>query len=460
MANTVHLVVVGGALDRREIHVPAAGLRIGRSSRNDLCIPDDAMSRFQCRFFFKPGEGFWVSDLGSANGTLVNGKQAHEQRLKLNDEVLAGETLLRVVNAGEDSPAQAAAEPAAAPAIAPPQPVPAPEPVPQAPALDVPLDLGLKKVAAQPGSVDGGALRRKLIWVAGAMGVVVVLAWTKPWDRLAALRQGPEKPVVVAPAERLPVLDVSLERVEGSASNIFRYALLIKDNILVVQVDDLATSRHVRREKKVAPELLRDLGRSLESTGFFQLREEYAGLAPGIHDATDLVVTLGANTRRVKVVNHVEPGEFGAARAIVEEFGKNELGLAALAIDPASLVVKARDALLQGRKMWDEREVRDGNIFKAIRAYKECAWYLETIEPKPDFHAEAVGAMKDCERELQKRYDDLLFMAERAIKLRDWKEAERHLKVICEMIPDPSDDRYRNAEVKLVDVGRHVSVGK
>ncbi len=444
MANTVHLMVVGGPADHQEIHVPAAGVRIGRSSRNDLCIADEAMSRFQCRFFLKPGEGLWVSDLGSANGTMVNGKLVQEQRLHVNDEVLAGDTCLRVMDEGEGSP-----EPvqAAAPAVA-----PAANP-------DALLDLGLKKGTVLTEAAAAGPIRKKLIWAVGVMAVVVLLVWV-PWGKLAGVLQWAKKPVVLAPLEVLPDLEVALERVEGSASNVFRYALEIKENILVVQVDDLETSRHVRRERKVAPELLRDLARSLETAGFFDLRDEYAGLAPGVHDAADLSVTVGAKTRRVKVVNHIEPEEFASARSILEEFGKNELGLAALAIDPASLVIKAREALLQGKKMWDEREVRDGNLFRAIRAYKECAWYLETIEPKPDFYAEAVAAKPDCERELQRRYDDLWFMAERAVKLRDWKEAERHLKVICEMIPDPSDDRYRNADKKMVDVGRHLSVEK
>ena len=110
--------------------------------------------------------------------------------------------------------------------------------------------------------------------------------------------------------------------------------------------------------------------------------------------------------------------------------------------------------------MWDEREVRDENMFNSIRAYKECEWYLETIEPKPDFYAVAVSAKTDCERELQRRYDDLWFVAERAVKLRDWKVADRQLKVICDMIPDRSDKRNQEAVKKLVDVQRHLETEK
>ena len=110
--------------------------------------------------------------------------------------------------------------------------------------------------------------------------------------------------------------------------------------------------------------------------------------------------------------------------------------------------------------MWDEREVRNENLYNAIRSYKECEWYLETIQPKPTFYSEATNARNDCIRELQRRYDDLWFLAERSVKLRDWKEAERQLKVICEMIPDRSDERNRNASKNLVDVERHLSTEK
>jgi hypothetical protein len=101
-----------------------------------------------------------------------------------------------------------------------------------------------------------------------------------------------------------------------------------------------------------------------------------------------------------------------------------------------------------------------GNLHGAIRAFTESEWYLETIEPKPDFYAEVLSRKTDCERDLQRRFDDLWFMAEKTVKLRDWKEAARHLRVVIETIPDRSDDRNRNAYKKLVDVERHLATEK
>lgn len=449
MANMTHILITEGPASGREIEVTEEGVRIGRSSKNDLSIADDAMSRFQCRFFMKPGEGLWVSDLGSINGTLVNGSMVQEQRLKLHDEVLVGNTRLRVVNTGD------AGQERVEQAVAPDAPVPPSAKPPSIPAGVV--DLGLDK-HSRP-TEAGSGLRRKLLYVAALMLVAVVVVWL-PKGPLAGWFRPAPPPVVPGPAEVLPDLELSFEHVDGTVSNIFRYLLDIRGGSLVVQVDDLLNNRHVRKEKKVAGDLVRDLARSLQSSGVFDLREEYSGLAPGIVESYDLVVVVGNQAHHTRILNHVQPDEFAAARNMIEVFGKNELGLAALAVDPATLVESARAALLQARKLREEQEVREDNLFRAIRAYKDVELYMETIEPKPDFYGEALSGRSDCERNLQKRYDDLWFVAERAVKLRDWKEADRQLKVVCEMIPDRSDERNQLASRTLLDVQRHLTTDK
>lgn len=40
----------------------------------------------------------WISDLGSANTTLVNGKPIQEAQLQIGDRILAGETTLCVIS--------------------------------------------------------------------------------------------------------------------------------------------------------------------------------------------------------------------------------------------------------------------------------------------------------------------------------------------------------------------------
>src|ERR1041384_3588433 len=60
--------------DRAPDHFPLGRLRItiGRSARNDLCIPDPFASRVHAEVR-REGDEYILQDLGSANGTLYNG---------------------------------------------------------------------------------------------------------------------------------------------------------------------------------------------------------------------------------------------------------------------------------------------------------------------------------------------------------------------------------------------------
>ncbi len=63
--------------DRAPDHFPLGRLRItiGRSARNDLCIPDPFASRVHAEVR-REGDEYLLQDLGSANGTLYNGATA------------------------------------------------------------------------------------------------------------------------------------------------------------------------------------------------------------------------------------------------------------------------------------------------------------------------------------------------------------------------------------------------
>ena len=66
---------------------------IGRHAENALQVPDPATSRYHCRV--EPGDGgFLLRDLGSRQGTFVNGRPVREHLLEEGDLVTVGETLL------------------------------------------------------------------------------------------------------------------------------------------------------------------------------------------------------------------------------------------------------------------------------------------------------------------------------------------------------------------------------
>lgn len=65
---------------------------IGRSARNDLCVEDPFASRLHAEIR-RQGDYFWLSDLGSANGTYLNGERlAAQAQLHDRDRICIGET--------------------------------------------------------------------------------------------------------------------------------------------------------------------------------------------------------------------------------------------------------------------------------------------------------------------------------------------------------------------------------
>ncbi|TVP67303.1 MAG: DUF2662 domain-containing protein [Nitriliruptor sp.] len=71
-------------------------LTAGRLERCDLTIQDSTVSR-QHAAFVRRGERWWVVDLGSTNGTKVNGRRAAEHPLDPGDQVELGDALVEFV---------------------------------------------------------------------------------------------------------------------------------------------------------------------------------------------------------------------------------------------------------------------------------------------------------------------------------------------------------------------------
>ena len=65
-------------------------LRMGRSPDNDVIFRDPATSGHHARLE-RRGDQFWVVDLGSTNGTFVNGESVQEKQLNHGDRLTVGQ---------------------------------------------------------------------------------------------------------------------------------------------------------------------------------------------------------------------------------------------------------------------------------------------------------------------------------------------------------------------------------
>ncbi len=79
-------------------------ITIGRSARNDLCVEDPFASRLHAEVRSR-GDSFWLSDLGSANGTLLNdARMTVPVQLRDGDVIRIGETAIEFNDRADTTP--------------------------------------------------------------------------------------------------------------------------------------------------------------------------------------------------------------------------------------------------------------------------------------------------------------------------------------------------------------------
>ena len=430
MAENPSLEAVKGPLAGHRFEVGPGGLRLGRSSTCDIHVPDAELSRNHCLFEAAGPTNLRVTDLASANGTIVNGESIGAEPVPLSpgDTVEAGGTTLRVVGgAGRQ------------------------------------LDLGLgPAISADPVVVAPQRRRRpiflNLLWVVAVASCAIVIY-------LVLTRKGPVSAPPPAPVEEAaPVVkEAFYEKVEANESRIFRYAMtLAADSTLTVKVDDVPDEkRHHAKSQPLGPEALEEINEILAWKNLKDLDREYIGVEPDppALESWSLRVVYSNRVRTVKVVNTQEPEAFRVIRERLEAFSKSELGVWAIQYSRGKLVELAEKAAELGEAKWADRDVEHGNLAASIEAYREALFYLETIDPKPPLAATAREGLERSKAELDRRCRDQRFLADRALNLKQWEEAKSALMVLMEMVPDRRDDRHRDAKTKLLSAESHLKKG-
>ena len=91
------VVLESPALEEGEVvALTSHPVTVGRGSNNDVPLPSDEYASTRHARFEPRRDGVWIEDIGSTNGTFVNGiRLTRERKLAAGDVVRVGETDLR-----------------------------------------------------------------------------------------------------------------------------------------------------------------------------------------------------------------------------------------------------------------------------------------------------------------------------------------------------------------------------
>jgi len=182
---TYQLVMRAGPNPGKVFALDRSDISIGRGVNNTFVINDAEISRNHVRFT-KGDTDYLIEDLGSTNGTFINGRRiSGQQTLKSGDSLQLGENVIvsyEVVGEGEEATVVAGSErpapeptPPPAPRRAPPaqppaqpKPVPVAQPAPQQPAYAGQVPPGPAEAPAEKKSINP--------WVWAGCGCFIVAA--------------------------------------------------------------------------------------------------------------------------------------------------------------------------------------------------------------------------------------------------------------------------------------------
>ena len=258
MAKRPEIVIAGGVNAGKRYRVPEAGLRLGRSSSNDIHLPDEELSRNHCLFEVSGESGIKITDLASANGTFLNGREIGGEPVELSpgDIIEVGGTEIRIV--GEER---------------------------EIPVAPCDVDLGLGTAPSPFSREEGTSLppSKKRSPVASVLWVVALLLAAAAIYFTLALPSAPkdEAPVAVREVSQV-VNEVYYEKIEADSKGIFRYEMTLSpDGVLKVTIDDVPEeNRHLTKSQKLDESSLAQLNEILSFEALRKIDREYAGVEP------------------------------------------------------------------------------------------------------------------------------------------------------------------------------------
>ena len=469
MAKRLELKVMTGELAGKVLSVPDGGLRLGRSSSNDVCIVDEELSRNHCIFEPDGESAIRVIDLASANGTYVNGKAlgSAPQTLKAGDRIEVGSTLVHVVGA---------AMPAAAPVV-----VDLPAKKDREPAPGRVVDLGLGPSAAEDAEaakpvepVSKGRKVANLLWAGAVTALVVAIFLILTNDGGSQDGRTRRKPAStsssVAAGGKAEKPDdagdgtiIVYERVTATAEKVSRYCVEVRGVAATLAYDSMSAGggdgQKVDESGKLSDWARKELGAIFDSADWLSL-ESSSGQASNALRSWRIKAVRNGMVREVVVENTTPSRSFSAICDKLETLFNNDLGVQLVMRSPEECLDAARKSEALGDDFYDKREVEPQNLWRAIKSYSQAGVELKGVSGYDDDKNRMTKKVEDAEALLRERYGEVHARAERAKQIGDWTAAREAYDEIRAMIPDALDHRAMEAESNIRDIEGRIATEK
>ena len=478
-------------------------ITVGRETDNTLSLLVGGVSRYHAKFD-RHGNAWVLSDLGSTNGTKVNGiKILAPQELKPGDMIYFGDQHIKVF---ENSPDESSGS---SPVIQTPESQPeqeikilAPEPMTENPLIKEPEPLdtvssvfrrdpqpvspttrtipdieqkqepssyfsesfqepahpqiphigalskinffGKKDKAADNGSTPGEKRRHaNLLFYVTVIGLAVIFISTYfMFEKISAEKAAQAAAKKEKTVKKKSNFTVIYRKQIIKNNNIFYFCLTVENGNIKFSVDDIKANIHyVKNIQGADDNNLNELEQLVRGTSFMALKQDNSPGPSKPESIRTLVIAYDDNLNEITVKDNFAQSSFESIEAAIDDFAAN-YDLRTISLTPEELKTEAEKAFTKAEELYANIEARPQNLREAIARYKMAVEYLNPFSPKPAMWNEARKKQLESTAALEKKIKDLDFDFRQAMQLDD---APRALELCAEMLQtaDPDSKIYK-----------------
>lgn len=391
-------------------------ISIGRAEENDVVLVDNGISRRHCTISLE-GDRWVLRDLGTSNGSLLNGSRVSAEPLETGDRIGLGPIVFRFEAAAQEGATRIVSLQNA------------PPPPPKGASNET--RVAAASSVAAPAEGEPSALsrflenpRNKKLLIAGGVLLVALLVGVKVAASRGGARDIEDCPDPVVLKDGLAAysfganvtsdcnageqLNLSFSHLAGTRA-ILHYAPFYADKgELELLVNDV----------KVA-----DVPIALKSA---PVRQELV--------LPDRALIAGQeNTVSFRAVGG--DGTWGVKYLSLDSINLKEADLA-----------KAQEAYELGTRRYRERNIAAPNLYAGWEFLKEARRYMEGLDPKPPIYQPTLQYLRDMERDLDKLCKERMFKANQAANYGKHDMANEHYRFLISAFPGKGHPCREEAE--------------
>ena len=421
------------------------GVSVGREEDNDIQLLVTGVSRYHAKITFN-GSAWSILDLGSTNGTRLNGKQiSAETALADGDTIVIGDqTLIFAEQLAAPKPEASA-----------PAPAPAPE-QPSKPSVDLKsletlFSKDKKKEEEKKGSAPAQK-KFKLLYpvLVFALALIVLAVFVK------LNMMEPKAESSQAAAVKKPDFVLSYQRTKTEPGNIFRFALTVENDTAYFTLDDLKYGRHFQKTIPSVPaQAMQDLRDAILATDFMKLQQDPEDVVTkDVDENRTLTIVQNNRQNTITVHNNFAKSSFEAIERAIDRFSDDN-GLISVSMNVEEMQKYAHLTFRKAEDLYESYQAKSENLRQAISRYKLSMEYFEQFTPKPQEWDVARKHLAEAEQKFEKLRRDLEFNIQQFYKLRDYARASAECQKAMDLL-GPDSKAYPKLKTYKLEFDRQL----